>query len=87
MVICLEVKMKHTLSICVGASVTALERVRNLHYINTAKYHQNATWYPAQTCGACSLSQRKGEYSSLIPGNVASFLPASVMQKTPNPLI
>lgn len=81
MVICLEIK--HTLSISVGGSVAVVERARNLHYMNIAKYHQNATCYPAQTCCACRLSQRKSEYSSLIPGNVTSFLPAPVTQNIP----
>lgn len=44
MVIYLEVKIKHTLSICVSVSVAAVEGARNQHYINTAEYHQNAKW-------------------------------------------
>lgn len=73
LVTCSEVvKIKRNLSICVGASVAAVER--GLHY---HKYHKGKQkCHVTQLRSTCvnGLSLKKGECSFLIPGNVACFL-------------
>lgn len=66
--------------VCVGASA---ERVRDLHYHKYCRIPPHATRCQPRSAHVSGPSQKEGECSFLISGNVASFLPASVVGNIP----
>lgn len=72
-------KIKQNLSTCVGASAAVVESMRHV----LPQIPQNAQRYQPRYARVCGLSQKEGECSFPISGNIAPFLPTSIARNIP----